>query len=82
MSYADEIANQPRMNLKVEYEGGAGNEHRKFALEVLGLGHGGVSGPDLVAKIVAALATGGDAQWVLDLGDVRRTNSELPALER
>ena len=57
-------------DIKIEYEGGAGNDRRKFSLEITGLvldGHDAYK-TGMVERISAALAAG-DAQWVIDLGN-------------
>jgi hypothetical protein len=70
--------------IKIDYEGGAGTDRRKFSLEITGLelpGHDAYK-TQMVARIVAALASG-DAQWVIDLGDVHQESAQpWPALER
>jgi hypothetical protein len=69
------------VNIKIDYEGGAGTDRRKFSLEITGLdlpGHDAHK-TRMVQGIVAAL-TAGDAQWVLDLGDVHRESEPSPRM--
>lgn len=62
------------MNIKIEYEGGAGEHHRKFTIEVdLGNGHS-MWASDVVKEAIEVLTMHDPATW--------KVTPSLPALQR